>query len=66
MTLGYEPSQTREDLERRSMKSLERLGEEAQYCLAPFAPRKYGLITNIKVKEGYLTRVAWVAKKFLE
>lgn len=43
-----------------------RLRQDAKLCLGAFAPRKYGLIAKVRVKEGHLTLIAWAVKKLVE
>lgn len=64
--MGFEPNQPREALEERSRKFMMKLGTVSGLCLTPFAPRKYGMITKVKIKDRELQRVVFEVKKFME
>lgn len=65
MILGFEPNQPREALEERSRKLMAKMGSMAPLCLAPFAPRKFGMTRKTKVKNGELQRAVWEVKKYM-
>lgn len=67
MILGYAAGTERNDIEKHRNSSIAKMGQGGvEACLAAYSPRKFGLITKVRVRDGKLARAVLQAKKMLQ